>query len=280
VHAPDGVGDRRTRLAVAEDLYTALEKRELTVAYQPIRTPGGRLVAAEALVRWDHPERGRLDPGDFLETAERYRLTHVIAERVLDVALSDLAAWRSHDPALTTSVNISASDLRDESIVDIVAKALLAHRLPPQALTVEITETAMMRDPEMAQTVMQALADLGVELSVDDYGTGYSSLEYLLKLPVNEIKLDQAFSMNLARGLRPVEIVRSTVLLTHALGLRMVAEGVEDEATLAILRELGSDRVQGWHIGRPVAAADFTRLVATGSPDRRTTAPRGLIREA
>jgi diguanylate cyclase (GGDEF)-like protein len=271
LHSPDGVGDRRTRLAIAEELYTALERRELTVAYQPICSPTGRLLAAEALVRWDHPERGRLEPADFLETAERYRLTQLIAERVLDVTLSDLARWRRDDPHLTVSVNISASDLRDESIVAIVASALLAHRLPPRALTIEVTETAMMRDPKMAQTVMRALADLGVELSVDDYGTGYSSLEYLLDLPVDEIKLDRAFSAGLACGLRSVEIVRSTVDLTHALGLRMVAEGVEDEQGLEILRNLGCDRVQGWHLGRPLPAGAFGALVAEQAGHRTAT---------
>jgi EAL domain-containing protein (putative c-di-GMP-specific phosphodiesterase class I) len=271
VHSPDGVGDRRTRLAVAEELYTALERHELTVAYQPIRAPDGRLVAAEALVRWDHPERGRLAPGDFLETAERYRLTQAIAERVLDVTLSDLARWRSRDPCLTASVNVSASDLRDETIVSIVANALLVHGLPPQALTIEITETAMMRDPEMAHTVMRAFADLGIELSVDDYGTGYSSLEYLLKLPVNEIKLDRAFSTNLVDE-HSVAIARSTIDLTHALGLRMVAEGVEDEATLQVLQSLGCDRVQGWHLGRPMPAGEFEALV-----DRSSGQPSGLV---
>ncbi len=266
LHAPAGVGDRRTRLALAEELFTALDKRELTVAYQPICATDGRVVAAEALVRWDHPTRGRLSPDEFIETAEHYRLTQVIAERVLDVALSDLARWRVRDPHLTTSVNISASDLRDESIVHVVAKALLTHEVPPEALTVEITETAMMSDPAMAQRVMHALADLGVELSVDDYGTGYSSLQYLLELPVDEIKLDRAFSADLSRGLRSVEIVRSTVLLTHALGLRMVAEGVETEATLRTLRHLGCDRVQGFHLGRPMTATAFGSLVGT-APD-------------
>ena len=257
----EGAADqRRGRLAIAEQLYAALDKHELTVAYQPIRTPDGRLVAAEALVRWDHPERGRLGPVDFLETAERYRLTPAIAERVLDVTLSDLARWRTRDPKLTASVNVSASDLRDESIVAIVANALITHGLPPQALTIEITETAMMRNPEMAHTVMRAFADLGVELAVDDYGTGYSSLEYLLKLPVHEIKLDRAFSTDLADE-HSVAIVRSTIDLTHALGLRMVAEGVEDQATLELLRALGCDRVQGWHLGRPMPAGDFERLI-------------------
>jgi diguanylate cyclase len=265
-HSPAGAGDRRMRLEVAEDLFAALERDELTVEYQPVLTANGRLVGAEALVRWDHPTRGRLLPGDFLETAERYRLTPAIAERVLDVALTDLARWRRLGTALTMSVNVSASDLRDEGLVKIVATALLKHDVVPEALTIEITETAMMSDPELAQTVMHALHDLGVRLSVDDYGTGYSSLEYLLKLPINELKLDRAFSKDLARELRATAIVRSTVDLTHALGLRMVAEGVEDEHTLFVLRELGCDLVQGWHLGRPMTADAFEELIPVRIP--------------
>ena len=270
-HSPAAVGDRRKRLFVAEDLYSALERHELTVEYQPIRTPDGALVAAEALVRWDHPTRGRLDPGEFLDAAERYKLTPAIAERVLDVTLTDLARWRRIGADLTASVNVSASDLRDEGLVKIVASALLKHDLPPEALTIEITETAMMRNPDLAQAVMHALADLGVRLAVDDYGTGYSSLEYLLKLPINEIKLDRAFCANIVTELRATAIVRSTVDLTHALGLRMVAEGVEDAGTLFILNELGCDLVQGWHLGRPMPAQAFELLVAQHL--RRTREP-------
>jgi len=270
-HSPAAVGDRRQRLFVAEDLYSALERRELTVEYQPIRTPDGALVAAEALVRWDHPTRGRLGPGEFLDAAERYKLTPAIAERVLDVTLTDLARWRMVGSELTASVNVSASDLRDEGLVKIVASALLKHDVPPEALTIEITETAMMRNPELAQAVMHALADLGVRLAVDDYGTGYSSLEYLLKLPINEIKLDRAFCANIVTELRATAIVRSTVDLTHALGLRMVAEGVEDAGTLFILNELGCDLVQGWHLGRPMPAQAFELLVAQHL--RRTREP-------
>jgi diguanylate cyclase (GGDEF)-like protein len=260
-HSPSAVGDRRKRLFVAEDLYTALERRELTVEYQPVLTADGVLVGAEALVRWDHPKRGRLAPGEFLEAAERYKLTPAIAERVLDVALADLARWREGGVELTTSVNVSASDLRDEGLVKLVASALLAHDVPPEALTIEVTETAMMRNPEQAREVMQALHDLGVRLAVDDYGTGYSSLEYLLRLPISEIKLDRAFCQHIVTELRATAIVRSTVDLTHALGLRMVAEGVEDAGTLFILRELGCDRVQGWHLGRPMSASAFEVLV-------------------
>jgi diguanylate cyclase (GGDEF)-like protein len=254
-------GDRRQRLEVAEDLYAALERGELTVEYQPIETVHGELVGAEALVRWDHPTRGRLSPEEFLEVAERYRLTPSIAGRVLDVALGDLRRWRAGGSTVRVSVNVSASDLRDEALVQIVASALLRHGVPPEALTIEITETAMMRDPEMAHRVMHALADLGVELAVDDYGTGYSSLEYLLKLPIDEIKLDRAFSGSIDGDPRAVAIVRSTIDLTHALGLRMVAEGVEDPLTLAVLQELGCDRVQGWHLGRPMPAAAFGALL-------------------
>ena len=163
-------------------------------------------------------------------------------------------------------MNVSASDLRDEQLVDSVASALLTHEVPPSALTIEVTETAMMSDPAMAHRVMRALAEVGVRLAVDDYGTGYSSLEYLLKLPIDEIKLDRAFSVDLVDELRSVAIVRSTVDLTHALGLRMVAEGVEDERTLRILQDLGCDLVQGWHLGRPMPADRFGALLAAQPP--------------
>jgi diguanylate cyclase (GGDEF)-like protein len=261
--SPDAGGDRRKRLEIAEDLYKALDNDELTVEYQPIMTADGKLEGAEALVRWDHPTKGRLSPADFLEVAERYRLTPAIAARVLDVALTDLHRWRSDGAPVRVSVNVSASDLRDEKLVDIVASALLKQGIPPSALTVEITETAMMRDPETASAVMHALDDLGVRLAIDDYGTGYSSLEYLLKLPINELKLDRAFSKHLIHELRSVAIVRSTIDLTHALGLRMVAEGVEDQNTLEILQELECDLVQGWHLGRPMPALDFEALLAS-----------------
>jgi diguanylate cyclase (GGDEF)-like protein len=271
-YSPSEAGDRRKRLEVAEDLFAALERGELTVEYQPVLAATGALVGAEALVRWDHPTRGRLSPVEFLEVAERYRLTPSIAARVLEVALADLARWRTAGTALRMSVNVSASDLRDDVHQPLVAEALLAHAIPPSALTIEITETAMMRDPEMARTVMLALNDLGVQLAVDDYGTGYSSLEYLLRLPIDEIKLDRAFFVALAAESRSVAIVRSTIDLTHALGLRMVAEGVEDEPTLDILRSLGCDLVQGWHLGRPMPAAAFESFSAVGVLDSRVSA--------
>ena len=269
VHAPGSVGDRRSRLEVAEDLHVALDRHELTVEYQPVVTVAGVLVGAEALVRWDHPTRGRLSPEEFLQVAERYRLTPCIAERVLQVALADLRRWRRSGLDLRISVNVSASDLRDEALVDTVATALLRHDVPPSALTVELTETVMMREPAKAQAVMQALSELGVHLSVDDYGTGYSSLEYLLTLPIDEIKIDRTFAAQLLHEPRSVAIVRSTVDLTHALGMQLVAEGVEDARTLGILRDLGCDLVQGWHLGRPMPAGAFERFVGAHHAERR-----------
>jgi diguanylate cyclase (GGDEF)-like protein len=266
LYSPTAVGDRRQRLTVAEDLYAAFERDELVVEYQPVVDANGGVVGVEALVRWDHPTRGRLSPAEFLDVAERYRLTPRIAERVLDVALSDLSRWLAAGKPLRASVNVSASDLRDERLVAILAAALLKHDIVPSALTIEVTESAMMHDPELARTVMEAIAELGVRLSVDDYGTGYSSLEYLLRLPIDEIKLDRAFSADLAQEGRSVAIVRSTIDLTHALGLHMVAEGVEDEQTLVILRDLGCDLVQGWHLGRPMSAEAFEAQLGLRPP--------------
>jgi diguanylate cyclase (GGDEF)-like protein len=256
LYSPTLVGDRRQRLTVAEDLYSALERDELIVEYQPIVAIETGVAGVEALVRWNHPTRGRLSPDEFLDVAEHYRLTSSIAQRVLDVTLGDLSRWRAAGHPLRASVNVSASDLRDERLVGIVAAALLKHDVVPAALTIEVTETAMMRDPQAARSVMAALTDLGVRLSVDDYGTGYSSLEYLLRLPIDEIKLDRAFSADLTDA-TAVAIVRSTIDLTHALGLHMVAEGVENEHTLGVLRDLGCDLVQGWHLGRPTSAEAF-----------------------
>jgi len=265
LHAPATASDRRQRLVVAEDLFTAIERHELRVVYQPIATTGGGVVGVEALLRWEHPDRGTLAPGEFLEAAERYRLTHRIAERVLDIALGDTARWRAAGADVRVSVNVSASDLRDESVVHLVTSALLEHRLPPEALVIEVTETAMMTDPARSLQVLRALDELGVGLSVDDYGTGFSSLQYLLDLPVDELKLSRTFVAGVTHEDRARAIVASTIDLTHALGLRMVAEGVESAATLGALDALGCDLVQGWHVGRPVSAPElWERLVSSG----------------
>ena len=257
LYSPAAAGDRRERLTLAEELYDALERNQLTVEYQPIVRDDDTVVLAEALVRWDHPVRGRLDPPAFLHIAERNRLTSAITARVLGLALSDVARWSAQGWRVGCSVNISATDLRDEHIVALVAEALLAHAVPPELLTLEITETALMRNPAQARRVLNELHQLGVLLAIDDYGTGYSSLEYLLQLPIQMLKLDRAFSVTVSDDRRAGEIVRSTVQLAHALGLQLVAEGVENQATVDRLGQLGCDLMQGWHLGVPVSAAEF-----------------------
>ncbi len=263
-------GDRRQRRQIAEDLYDALNRDELSVFYQPLVGRDRQVVAAEALVRWEHPTRGHLTPADFLDVAERHRLTLAITERVLDVALPTFAAWHRQGKRVGCSVNISASDLSDNALVRVVGAALRKHDFPPALLTIEITETAMMRNPESALRIFHALHDLGVELSIDDYGTGQSSLEYLLRLPIDVLKLDRVFSADVAQDSRAQEIVRSTVQLAHALGLQLVAEGVETEATLHTLIDLGTDFIQGWHVGFPMPCHEFeTRMLGLdGSADQ------------
>ncbi|MGZ8744147.1 MAG: putative bifunctional diguanylate cyclase/phosphodiesterase [Nocardioides sp.] len=277
-HAPKK-DEKSQQLELAEELYRAVERNELTVDYQPIRRIEGEIVAVEALVRWEHPERGRLEPAEFLDAAQRYRLTGAIAERVLDIALGDLASWRVDGVPLTLSLNLSAADLRDETIVSTVAHALLAHRLPAKVLTIDISEAGLMVDVDRIRGVIEALKELGVRLALDDYGTGGTSLESLTALPFDELKLDRSFLRGLTSSLRNQGIVRSTIELTRAFGLLMVAEGVEDKHALALLGELGCDLVQGFHLGYPMNAADFEAELArpTGGkhkmlPDQATYA--------
>jgi diguanylate cyclase (GGDEF)-like protein len=273
-HAPK-VDEKTQQLGVAEDLYQALERHELFVEYQPVRTVGGELVGVEALVRWQHPERGRLEPGDFLEAAERYRLTGAIAERVLDIALGDLACWRAEGVPLTLTVNLSIADLRDEAIVSTVANALLAHRLPAKVLTLDIGEAGLAADLDRVKGVVTALHDLGVRLSLDDYGTGGTSLTALMALPLDAIKIDRRFVRDAAINPRLGGIVRATVDLTHALGLGVVAEGVEDRTALELLAGLGCDLVQGWHVGRPMDAMGIERLLAQPTGGKHRLHPDG-----
>ena len=268
-HAPKR-DEKSQQLELAEELYQALERDELDVEYQPIRRVSGEVVAVEALVRWEHPERGRLEPAEFLDAAQRYRLTGAIAGRVLDVALGHLAAWRADGVPLTLSLNLSAADLRDEAIVSTLANALLAHRLPAKVLTVDISEAGLMVDLERIRGVIAALDDLGVRLALDDYGTGGTSIESLTVLPFDEIKLDRSFVRGMPSSQRKTGIVRATIDLTHALGLQIVAEGVEDQQALTLLGELGCDLVQGYLLGRPMSAAELEAVLAqpTGGKHR------------
>ncbi|MFZ5869674.1 MAG: putative bifunctional diguanylate cyclase/phosphodiesterase [Actinomycetota bacterium] len=244
----------RDRLQLVEDLYRALDRGELVPYYQPKAAPDGAVLGVEALVRWHHPEHGLLMPGAFLDAVEDHELMPALTESMLAQALRDCADWAAKGRRLTVSVNISAADLRDPDLAARVLDLLLEHGLPAPALVLEITESAMMTDPDAALRTLQWLRDVGVEISVDDYGTGHSSLAYLRRLPVQELKIDASFVREMKGNSKDVAIVESTLRMAQALGLRVVAEGVEDAETLRRLRLLGCDVVQGWHLAAAMPA--------------------------
>jgi EAL domain-containing protein (putative c-di-GMP-specific phosphodiesterase class I) len=248
-------GGARSRLETVAQLRTGIAAGELVLHYQPqLDLASGRVVGLEALVRWQHPDRGLLAPDAFLDLAEHAGLMPVVVDQVLGMALGDLARWRRTSPDLSVSVNVSASNLSDLGLPALVRSHLARAGVPASALTLEITENVLMEDARTAQAVLLELRDLGVGLSVDDYGTGYSSLGYLRELPVDEVKLDRSFVGPCVGDARSAVIVRNTIALSRELGLRMVAEGVEDAGALALLQEWGCDVAQGFYIARPMPA--------------------------
>jgi diguanylate cyclase (GGDEF)-like protein len=251
--APASYG--RGRLQTIEDLRAALTDDQLVLHYQPkIAAAGGQVVGIEALVRWQHPTEGLLYPDSFLPLAEQTRLMRSLTSVVLQSALEQVAAWRQEGIDLSVAVNLSVANLLDAHLPVEVARLLAAFGLPATALEVEITESTLMVDPVRSKEVLDALRGLGVRIAVDDYGTGYSSLAYLRELAVDELKLDKSFVIPMLEDAGAAAIVQSTVELAHALGLVMVAEGVESEAHLRELARLGCDIAQGYHISRPVTA--------------------------
>ncbi|QTE29280.1 putative bifunctional diguanylate cyclase/phosphodiesterase [Pengzhenrongella sicca] len=251
------------RQRMVEDLRVGLSTGQLVVHFQPkLELATGRIAGAEALVRWQHPTRGLVYPDSFLPHAEQAGLMRVIAHQVLEQSLAAAATWRARGYDMHVAVNLSASDLHDAALPDEVAAALRRFALPPDALVIEITEHVLMVDAALTGQVLAALRALGVLLAVDDYGTGYSSLAYLHDLPVDELKLDRRFVTPLRADARAAAIVRSTVALSHALGMAMLAEGVEDQFVLDALTAWGCDLAQGYHIAPPMSSADLDLWLA------------------
>ncbi|WP_091947045.1 putative bifunctional diguanylate cyclase/phosphodiesterase [Trujillonella endophytica] len=260
-HAESG-----TALTLVEELRAGITGGQLVLHHQQqvdMRT--GRVVGVEALVRWQHPRLGLLQPARFLDLAEAHGLMDALTDEVLGQAVRQLARWRATVPDLRMSVNLSPSNLLDTVLPDRLAVLLAEVGVPAEALTLEVTETVLLRDPERSRAVVAALSAHGVEISIDDFGTGYCSLAYLRDLSVSELKLDRSFTADLLRDPRTEAIVASVVELAHRLDVRVIAEGVEDEVTLARLAELGCDQTQGYLHGRPVPA-DELRLDLTPAP--------------
>ncbi len=246
------------RLSVLSDFRRGLASDEFVVHYQPVvDLDGSGVQGAEGLVRWQHPELGLLSPADFVPIAEQSGLIGPLTHYVLERAISDCTNWRAHGHDLAVAVNLSVRDLLDQNLPGQVSRVLVAYNLPPERLHLEITESMIMSDPDRALATVRRLRDLGVRISVDDFGTGYSSLWNLKTLPVNELKIDRSFISTLLQDESDLIIVRSTIGLGHDLGLRVIAEGVEDEMTLKRLELLGCDLAQGYHLGRPAPSEVF-----------------------
>jgi diguanylate cyclase (GGDEF)-like protein len=241
------------RLALVGELRAAIDSGALTVTYQPkLEVASGRIVGAEALARWPHPTRGAVHPDVFIPIAEHTGQIAALTRVVLIDALRDCRRWRDAGLDLGVAVNLSARGLLADRLVEEVAGLLAALGLPASALTLEVTEGQVMTDFEQAVRALGQLSDLGVHLAVDDFGTGYSSLGYLRELPVDEMKIDQSFVVGMASDAGDQAIVEAAVTLGHSLGLRVVAEGVDDAETHRRLAAMGCDLLQGFHIGRPM----------------------------
>ncbi|WP_285594690.1 bifunctional diguanylate cyclase/phosphodiesterase [Kineosporia sp. NBRC 101731] len=263
--------DGGERLRRTGELRLALTRGDIEVHLQPqVDLGSGRIVGAEALARWRHPRDGVLLPAVFLPLTERTGLGRPMAALVLDQALAACASWWREGHQVPVSVNLSADDLRDEELSGRIGAALRQHSLPPAALRVEITEQSLLTDPEAASVLLRRWRQDGISVSIDDFGTGYSSLSYLRQLPMDEVKLDQAFVADLARE-STATIVQHTIAMAHGLKARVVAEGIEDGPTARRLTDLGCDTGQGLFYGGAVTAPEFLerlRTVPTWSTDR------------
>ena len=260
LYAPEQDAALPERLALIAELREAVARDELVLYYQPKVSPAAGVRGVEALVRWRHPRRGLLSPDQFIPLAEETGLIASLTQWVLQAALRQCRAWQAK--GLQVAINLSMSNLHDPSLPETIAQSLRAHGLPPASLRIEITEGTLMADAERAQDVLAALEQLGVGISVDDYGTGYSSLAYLKRLPVDELKIDMSFVRHMRDDEIDAAIVASTIGLGHSLGLSVVAEGVENQDAWETLVTLGCDAAQGYHLSRPLPADQLERWLA------------------
>jgi diguanylate cyclase (GGDEF)-like protein len=266
-----------TRITLEAALRHALERGELRVHYQPnvgLREQTG-VLGVEALVRWEHPHRGLIAPRDFVPLAEETGMMIPIGQYVLEQALSRIAQWHRYKPDITVSVNVSSRQLEDAGLASMLADAIRGVQLDPRVLCLEITEMAVARNPEVAIRTLDAVKAIGVRLAIDDFGAGPSSLASLRQLPIDTLKIDRSVVNGLGSNPREGQVVAAVVNLGHALGLHVVAEGVETDAQLRKLREVGCDAAQGFLIGRPVPEEQVGALLlgAGGAGSHRRSRP-------
>ncbi|MEU7170539.1 bifunctional diguanylate cyclase/phosphodiesterase [Micromonospora tulbaghiae] len=267
--APGVIGPTADGSTTAEPDDQAAHPGEITMYYQPqIAIATGEVVGVEALLRWRHPRRGMVDPGELIQVAEQSAVMRLLTRRVVDDVVEQLAKWSAAGLTLRAALNVSVRDLHTGEIADQIADRLARYGVPPERLQVEITEGALMADPRRVLASITQLHRIGVGIALDDFGTGYSSLQHLRRLPLSEVKVDRSFVLGMAEDPDDAAIVRSMIELAGALGLRVVAEGVEDERTWRLLHAAGCDVAQGWFHARPMPAEDLVAWLSRYRPVR------------
>ena len=246
------------RLALMSELGAAIREDQLVLHFQPrVDLHTGQCNGCEALLRWRHPEQGMVPPGDFIPAAEMSDVIHPLSQWVVKSALQQIRRWLDAGIELAVAINLSARNLMDMRCPEMIAQLLQHYAVPPRLLEIEITESALITDPERALDVLNGFRALGLRMAIDDFGTGYSSLSYLKRLPIDTLKIDRSFVHDMLTDEADAVIVRSTIGLAHSFGLKVVAEGVEQAETLTALAALQCDQAQGFHIARPLPLADF-----------------------
>ncbi len=267
------------QLLLITEMRHAIEEQQFELHYQPkINLKSEEIFAVEALIRWQHPERGMVSPGQFIPLAEQTGDVRQITQWALGQALKDATVLRDAGRNIQVAINLSALDLGNSELPDQVSHALAANNLSANALILEITESSLMSEPAVARNSLAILDDMGIALSVDDYGTGYSSLAYLKDLPVSELKIDQAFVRDMATNSEDELIVRSTVDLGHNLGLKVTAEGIEDAVSFAQLQRMGCDVGQGYFIAKPMNLENLIQFLSESKVTKEKDMP-GLTRQ-
>jgi diguanylate cyclase (GGDEF)-like protein len=253
------------RLTLMSELRNAIEKDQLLLYYQPkVSISTGILYGAEALVRWQHPKHGFISPDEFIPMAERTRMIKLLTLWVLKEAFQQCAKWRKQRKELTISVNLSAKDLHDSELPDLISGVAVSTGIKPEWIILEITESSIMTDPELTLEVIERLNKMGYQLSIDDYGTGYSSLAYLKKMPLTELKIDRSFVQDILSSENDDVIVKATINLAHNLGFHVTAEGVESIEILDKLKTYGCDIAQGYYLSKPMPVEDFNQWMEVG----------------
>ncbi|MGZ8135843.1 MAG: putative bifunctional diguanylate cyclase/phosphodiesterase [Methylococcaceae bacterium] len=255
------------KLTLMTELRHAIDRDELELFYQAkVSIQTGELCGAEALIRWNHPVYGMIMPDEFIPMAERTRTIKHVTLWVLQRAFRNCADWQKQGINLKISVNLSAKDLHDPELPDLIAGVAASATIKPEWIILEITESSVMRDPESALEIINRLYNMGYQFSIDDFGTGYSSLAYLRKMPLSEIKIDRSFVMDITKSENDSVIVNATINLAHNLGLQVTAEGVESQEVMTKLKDYGCDVAQGYFLNKPLSVKDFSQWMNNRRP--------------